>query len=260
LLNGLVLRSPFLVNYLGLGALPAVVVVCLWAGTWAAAGRRTWRDRLGAGLVAGASAALVAGALDVGKLAARRGSLVRVRGLFGDERDGMDADASVPDGPRVGMGSFDLSDPAATFRPIEPVRPAPRLRPVRALLRPLRFLAVWFANLVALAAAGLIVTSVGPGDPVAYVMWAAAFALVNASLGPAVRLWRSPFAPIASATAVPLVLNIVLVWLMTVIAPPFHAPDLASISKAATVMWLVNLPLRLLIRRPSRPAPPAGSP
>lgn len=64
-LLGLVLRSPFLVNYLGLGALPAVVVVCLWAGTWAAGGRRTWRDRLGAGLVAGASAGLVAGVLDV---------------------------------------------------------------------------------------------------------------------------------------------------------------------------------------------------
>lgn len=64
-LLGLVLRSPFLVNYLGLGALPAVVVVCLLAGVWAAGGRRTWRDRLGAGLVAGASAGLVAGALDV---------------------------------------------------------------------------------------------------------------------------------------------------------------------------------------------------
>jgi hypothetical protein len=64
-LLGLVLRSPFLVNYLGLGAPPAVVVVCLWAGIWAARGRRTWRDRLGAGLVAGVSAGLVAGALDV---------------------------------------------------------------------------------------------------------------------------------------------------------------------------------------------------
>lgn len=64
-LLGLALRSPFLVNYMGLAALPAIVVVCLWAGMRAAMGRSIWRGRLGAGLVAGAVAGLVAGALDV---------------------------------------------------------------------------------------------------------------------------------------------------------------------------------------------------
>jgi uncharacterized membrane protein YvlD (DUF360 family) len=174
------------------------------------------------------------------------------------ERDRVDReDPSIPDGPRVGLATFDVSDPDATFRPIEPVRPAPGRRPVRALLWPLRFPAVWFVNLVALAAAGLIVTSVGPGDPVAYLMWAAMFGLVNAYLRPAARLGRGPLAPIVSAAVLPFAVNVVLVWLMTLIAPPFHAPDLTSIAKAAIIMWLVNLPLRLLIRPRVKPAPTA---
>ncbi len=64
-LLGLVLRSPFLVNMFGVAAWPALFVVCLWAGMRAAPGVSTWRDRLGAGLVAGASAGFVAGALQI---------------------------------------------------------------------------------------------------------------------------------------------------------------------------------------------------
>lgn len=62
---GLVLRSPLLVNMFGVAAWPALFVVGLWAGMRAATGDSTWRDRLGAGLVAGASAGLVAGAVQI---------------------------------------------------------------------------------------------------------------------------------------------------------------------------------------------------
>jgi len=156
----------------------------------------------------------------------------------------------------VGLASFDLNDPDATFRPIEPFRPPPPDRgPVRALLWPLRLLVLWLVNLAALAVAGLLVTNVGAGDPFAYVAWALVFGLVNACLRPATRPWRSPLAPIVSGTALPFAVDILLVWLMTVTAPPFHAPDLGSIARAATVMWLVNLPLRLLVRRRVERAP-----
>lgn len=64
-LLGLFLRSPFLVNNFGVAAVPALFVVCVWAGMRAGRGGSTWRDRLGAGLVAGASAGLVAGALQI---------------------------------------------------------------------------------------------------------------------------------------------------------------------------------------------------
>jgi len=63
-LLGQALRSPFLVNYMGLAAMPAAFAVCLWAGMRAATGASTWQDRLGAGLVAGGSVGLVAGLLD----------------------------------------------------------------------------------------------------------------------------------------------------------------------------------------------------
>jgi hypothetical protein len=63
-LLGQALRSQFLVNYLGLGAFPAVVVVCLWAGLQAGKSVDNWRDRLRAGIVAGGSAGLVAGIFD----------------------------------------------------------------------------------------------------------------------------------------------------------------------------------------------------
>lgn len=61
-LLGLVLRSQVLVNRAGLVALPAVVLVCLWAGMRVAADP-TWRERLGAGLVAGALTGLIGGAI-----------------------------------------------------------------------------------------------------------------------------------------------------------------------------------------------------
>lgn len=62
---GLLVRSPFLVNFFGAAAVPAMFVVCLWAGMLASARRGAWRERLRAGLVAGGSAGLVAGVVAV---------------------------------------------------------------------------------------------------------------------------------------------------------------------------------------------------
>jgi hypothetical protein len=160
-------------------------------------------------------------------------------------------DPTTPAGRKVGLATFDLNDPYATFEPIEPVRP-PRPRPFRIWLWPVRVLAVWLVNLVALAAAGLVVTTVGTTDPLAYVTWATVFGAVNASGLVAGRLWRGLAPAAALATAIPFLVNLVLVWLMTVTAPPFHSPNLPAIAKAAAVMWLVNLPLRLLFPRRAR--------
>lgn len=162
------------------------------------------------------------------------------------------ADQSITGGQRVGLASYDLHDPAGTFQPIESFRPPPAPGPLSALAWlgwPLRLLLAWLVNLGALAAAGLIVTNVGPADPLAYVEWSVAFGILNVGPRLGARLRRSPLAPIVSAVALPLLLNLLVVWLMTVVAPPSHAPDLPSIAKAAMVMWLANLPLRLLVRR-----------
>src|SRR5689334_364971 len=79
------------------------------------------------------------------------------------------------DGPRVGLASYELRDPEATFRLIEPFRPRPEPRPPGAGTWALRALLVWAVNLVALAGAGLLLTAVGPTDPFAYVAWGAVF-------------------------------------------------------------------------------------
>ena len=159
----------------------------------------------------------------------------------------------IPDGHRVGLATFDASDPDATFRPIEPFQPPPSRGRRRAARWALWLFVGWLVNLTALVTAGLIVTSVGADDPFAYVAWAAVFGLVNSCLPLASRLGRGPRAAIVSA-ALPLAVNVVMVWLMTAVAPPFHAPGVAAIAKAAVLMWLANLPLRILIRRRPTPA------
>lgn len=168
-------------------------------------------------------------------------------------------DPAPAGGPIIGVAAYDVHDPYGTFRMIEPAPPPPRPAPARALLWPLRFLAAWLANLGALALAGLVVTNVGPGDSSAYVTWATVFGVVNAALRPAGGLWRGRWTSVLSLAVLPAAVNLLLVWLMTVVAPPFHAADLASIAKAATVMWLANLPLRPLVwhglTRPGRHDP-----
>jgi uncharacterized membrane protein YvlD (DUF360 family) len=159
----------------------------------------------------------------------------------------------IPDGPRVGLATFDASDPDATFRPIEPFQPPASPGRRRAAWCALWLFVGWLVNLAALVIAGLIVTSLGADDPFAYVAWAAVFGLVNACLPLTSRLGRGPRAAIVSA-ALPLAVNVVMVWLMTAVAPPLHAPGVAAIAKAAALMWLANLPLRLLIRRRATPA------
>ncbi len=154
---------------------------------------------------------------------------------------------SSPDGPRVGLVAFDMHDPQATLRPIEPVQPEspPASLRVRALLWALRILVAWLVNLVALALAGLIVTNVGSDDPFAYVAWAALLGLVNAAGRHPARFdrgWRAVVGPAALLLAA----NLVMVWLMTLVARPSHVSGLASIVQAGAVTWLANLPLRLL--------------
>lgn len=159
----------------------------------------------------------------------------------------------IPNGPRVGLATFDVSDPDATFQPIEPFQPPPTHGRRRAAWWALFLFVGWLVNLAALVTAGLIVTSVGADDPFAYVAWAAVFGAVNACLPLAFRLGRGLRAAIVSA-ALALAVNVVMVWLMTAVAPPFHAPGVAAIAKAAALMWLANLPLRLLLRRRPTPA------
>jgi peptidoglycan/LPS O-acetylase OafA/YrhL len=176
------------------------------------------------------------------------------------ERDRIQRERQLTgDGPRVGLAAFDPHDPEATLRPVEPVRlPPPTRGGAKALMWPLRLVAVWLVNLMALALAGLIVTNVGADDPFAYVGWAALFGLVNAFGRPPARFGRGRRAVVVSA-ALLLAVNVVTVWLMTVLAPPSHGPDLAGIAKAAAVMLFANLPLRLLLRR-RIPSPPGGIP
>jgi hypothetical protein len=165
----------------------------------------------------------------------------------------------VEDGPRVGLASYELRDPEATFRIIEPYRPRAAPRGPGFGTWSLRALIVWSVNLLALAAAGLLVTTVGPYDPVAYVAWAVVFGAVNTLTPVASRLARRPRAVVITA-AVLLGVDVILVWLMTVFARPFHSPDLVDIAKAGAVMWLANLPLGALylVRRgPTSPRQPA---
>jgi hypothetical protein len=154
-----------------------------------------------------------------------------------------------PAGPLIGLASYDGRDPEGTFRAIEPVRLPRNLPRRRSWPWPVLVLGVWFANLVALAVAGLIVTNVGADDPFAYVLWATVYAVVNASMGPVAGLTHGPLARVASLVAVPFAVNVVLVWLMTVVVPPLHTTEALSIAKTAAIMWLVNLPPRLLIWR-----------
>lgn len=165
----------------------------------------------------------------------------------------VDRSGALPtqDGPVVGLAAYDPSDPEGTFRPIEPPPPPPpEPGPVSALAWPLRVLGAWLANLTALAVAGLLLTATGPADPLAYVAWAVVFGLVNYSGRLMARLWRPPLTAIAGA-GLPLVGSLVTVLLMVAISPPAHATDLVSIGKAAFVMWLANLPLRLLLPLPA---------
>jgi hypothetical protein len=156
------------------------------------------------------------------------------------------------DGPQVGLATYDPSDPVGTFRPIERFRPPPEPGPLRALVWPLRLLFVWLVNLGTLAAAGVLVTNVGPADPLAYVWWSATFGILNVGVRLTGRLWRGPLAAGLSLAA-PFVANVAAVGLMTVVSPPVHTPDLASIAKAAVMMWLVNLPMRLVVPWPRHP-------
>lgn len=122
---------------------------------------------------------------------------------------------------------------------------------MHALAWPLRVLGAWLANLVALAIAGLLLTAAGPADPPAYLAWAVVFGVVNVAGRVVARLWRPPLAAFASV-GLPLVGTVVAALLMVAISPPAHATDLLSIGKAAFVMWLVNVPLRLLLPLPPR--------
>src|SRR5215472_17579807 len=157
------------------------------------------------------------------------------------------------DGPRVGLASYDLRDPEATFRVIERYRPRAAPRGAGFGTWSLRALLTWSVNLVALAVAGLIVTTVGTYDPVAYVAWAVVFGAVNTATPVAARLVRRPRAVLLTA-AVLLVADVVLVWIMTVFAQPFHSAGVGEIVKAGAVMWLANLPLgALYLSWPARP-------
>jgi hypothetical protein len=163
--------------------------------------------------------------------------------------------APDPEGPKVGLASYDLRDPEATFRLIEPHRPGPAPRGPGVGAWALRALLTWAVNLVALAAAGLIFTTVGTYDPVAYVGWAVVFGAVNSSTAVVARLVRRPRAVVVTA-AVLLAADVLLVWLMTVLTHPFHRADVAAIAEAGAVMWLANLPLGMLYLRKRGPASP----
>ena len=161
-------------------------------------------------------------------------------------------------GPRVGLASYEFGDPEATFRPIERFRPRPAPRRTGLVGWALRAALVWSVNLGALAAAGLLVTNVGTNDPSTYVTGAVVFGLAGVSLGLATRFGRGRWRVAAPVLGL-LAADAVLVWLMTVVAPPFHPPDPAAIAKAAVVMWLASLPMWLLLPlRPAPAEPPAG--
>jgi hypothetical protein len=159
-------------------------------------------------------------------------------------------DPQSTEGPRVGLARYDPSDPIGTFQLIERVQPPPEPGPLRVLAWPLRVLGAWLVNLGALAVAGVLFTNVGPADPPAYVAWPVAFALLNVGASRlTARLWRGPLAPVISLAVAPLVANVLAVWLMTVVSPPVHVPDPASIAEAGCLMWLANLPIQLLVPR-----------
>lgn len=171
------------------------------------------------------------------------------------ERETVREGAADEDRPRVGLASYELRDPEATFRIIEPYHPraAPRGPGFGTWL--MRALLTWSVNLVALAVAGLILTAVGPYDPFAYVAWAIVFGAVNASTPAVARLVRRP-RPVLITAAVLLAADVALVWLMTVFARPFHSPDVGAIAKAGGMMWLVNLPLCAMYLKRRGPAAP----
>jgi hypothetical protein len=171
------------------------------------------------------------------------------------ERDtvGTENPSDPREGPRVGLASYELRDPEATFRPIEPFRRGPAPRRAGLGTWSLRILLTWSVNLVALAGAGIIVTNVGPYDPSAYVAWAAVFGLVNASTPVSARLFGRSMVALLTA-AVLLAVDVALVWLMTVVARPFHSPDLVALAKVGVVMWVANLPLAVWYLRRGVPA------
>jgi hypothetical protein len=161
-------------------------------------------------------------------------------------------DDTQPEGPRVGLASYDPRDPVATFRTIE------RFRPRREPRRPgvgtwsLRVLVMWALNMAALVGAGLVLTTVGTGDPFAYVAWAMVFCLATVALIGGAWLLERSLLTIVGPVALLLVVDVVLVWLMTLIARPLVTPDLTAIAEAGAVMWAANLPLAILLvrRRP----------
>src|SRR5690349_9827555 len=157
--------------------------------------------------------------------------------------------AASSEGPRIGLASYHGHDPEGTFRLIEPVR-QPRLpSPAAALRWPALILLVWVANLGALAFSGIALTTVGAADPVAYAWWPAVFAIANVGFHLTARRWHGRIPPLAAAVVLPLVANVPLTWVMTVLSPPVHGTVLTGVLEVAAIMWLVNVPVALLIAR-----------
>jgi hypothetical protein len=175
----------------------------------------------------------------------------------------------------VGLASYDARDPEATFRPIEPPRPVRVPRRPPAVVWPLLVVVAWVGEIVALVAAGMLVTAVGATDPLVYVEWGAGFGATSAALyllarfrGPlAARLrlprrrlafdrlpgWGRDLAGLAGFALLALVTDVALIWTMTMIAPPSHAIGPFDVARAGAVMWIANLPLGMLLqRRPGR--------
>lgn len=176
----------------------------------------------------------------------------------GTERDSVRNDgAATAEGPRVGLASYQLADPESTFRLIERFRPRRPPRRIGLVGWSLRILLIWSVNLAALAAAGMLVTNVGTNDPSTYVAGAVVFGVVGVAPALGVRFGRGRgwiAAPVLGLLAI----DALMVWVMTLVAPPFHAPDLRAIVKAGVVLWLANVPLWVLL--PLRPAPAPSPP
>lgn len=155
----------------------------------------------------------------------------------------------TPEGPRVGLARYDPKDPLRTFQTIERFRPRPEPRRPGPMTWALRFLALWAVNMAALVGAGLLLTTVGGGDPFAYVAWALVFSGAAVALIGGGWLLKRSLLTTVLPVALLLVVDLLLMWLMVLVTRPLVTPDLAAIAEAAAVMWAVNLPLALLLLR-----------
>lgn len=103
-----------------------------------------------------------------------------------------------------------------------------------------RFLLVWLVNVIGLFTAALLFTGIDYGDSTWVLLVASLiFGLVNALIRPLVVIISLP-AIVLTLGFFTLVVNALMLWITSVVYPPFQVKTIGSAIGAVIIVWLVN--------------------